>query len=113
MNAPVDFKAIEGMLPPRYQQLETRYDPDLAIAWSYMIPAGTTFFNSCLFKDLLDHDNALEMSGGYVPFEGTMCRASYHVLASRTRGIYNLGGDLAVFAQFILAHDRAGLLDYA
>jgi DSF synthase len=113
MNAPVDFKAIEGMLQPRYEQLETRFDPDLAIAWTYMNPSGTPCFNTGLLKDLRSHDHALEMSGGYVPFEGTMCRASYHVLASQTRGIYNLGGDLSSFAQFILAHDRNGLMDYA
>jgi DSF synthase len=113
MNAPVDFKAIERMFQPRYEQLETRFDPELEIAWTYMNPSGTPCFNRGLLNDLRCHDHALEMSGGYVPFDGAMCRASYHVLASRTRGIYNLGGDLASFAQFILAHDRGGLLDYA
>jgi DSF synthase len=113
MNAPVDFKAIEGMFQPQYQQLETRFDPDLAIAWTYMNPSGTPCFNRGLLKELRDHDHSLEMNGGYVPFEGTMCRAAYHVLASRVRGIYNLGGDLASFAQFILARDRGGLMDYA
>jgi len=29
------------------------------------------------------------------------------------QGIYNLGGDLASFAQFILSHDHDGLLRYA
>src|SRR5215831_7413555 len=113
MNAPVDFKAIERMFQPRYEQLETRFDAELEIAWTYMNPSGTPCFNRGLLNDLRCHDHALEMSGGYVPFDGAMCRASYHVLASRTRGIYNLGGDLASFAQFILAHDRGGLLDYA
>ena len=113
MNAPVDFEAIEGMFQRTYKQLEVRFDPESAIAWTYMNPSGAPCFNTGLLTDLRNHDNALEMSGGYVPFEGKMCRADYHVLASRTRGIYNLGGDLGLFSQMILAHDREGLMDYA
>ncbi len=113
MNAPVDFGAIDGMFQRHYKQLELRFDPELAIAWTYMNPSGAPCFSTELLADLRSHDNALEMNGGYVPFEGRMCRADYHVLASRTRGIYNLGGDLASFAQFILSHDRNGLMNYA
>jgi DSF synthase len=113
MNAPVDFKAIEGMFQRHYKQLEVRFDPELAIAWTYMNPSGAPCFNTGLLTDLRSHDNALEASGGYVPFGQKMSRAHYHVLASRTRGIYNLGGDLASFAQFIVAHDREGLMNYA
>jgi len=113
MNAPVDFKAIEGMYQRHYEQLEVRFDPKLAIAWTYMNPSGAPCFNTGLLTDLRAHDHALEMSGGYVPFEGRLCQAHYHVLASRTQGIYNLGGDLASFAQFILSHDHDGLMRYA
>ncbi len=113
MNAPVDFKAIEGMFQRNYEQLEVRFDPKLAIAWTYMNPSGAPCFNTGLLTDLRAHDHALEMSGGYVPFEGRLCQAHYHVLASKTPGIYNLGGDLASFAQFILSHDHDGLMGYA
>jgi DSF synthase len=113
MNAPVDFKAIEGMFQRHYKQLETKFDPELGIAWTYMNPSGAPCFNLGLLTDLRNHDHQLEMSGGYVPFEGTMSRAHYHVLASRTPGIYNLGGDLSSFAEFIVTHDREGLLNYA
>lgn len=113
MNAPVDFGAIDGMFQRHYKQLEVRFDPELAIAWTYMNPSGAPCFNTELLADLRNHDHALEMNGGYVPFEGRMCRADYHVLASRIRGIYNLGGDLASFAQLILSHDRNALLNYA
>ncbi len=113
MNAPVDFKAIEGMFRREYSQIEVRFDPEQAIAWTYMNPTGIPCFNAGLLTDLRAHDHALEMNGGYVPFEGRLCQAHYHVLASRIRGVYNLGGDLSSFAQFIASHDRDGLLDYA
>jgi len=113
MNAPVDFKAIEGMFQREYKQIEVRFDPEQAIAWTYMNPTGIPCFNAGLLTDLRAHDHALEVNGGYVPFEGRLCQARYHVLASRIRGVYNLGGDLSSFAQFIASHDRDGLLDYA
>src|SRR5882672_4531357 len=48
MNAPVDFKAIEGMFQRDYEQLEVRFDPKLAIAWTYMNPSGAPCFNTGL-----------------------------------------------------------------
>src|SRR5436190_7760224 len=36
----------------------------------------------------------------------------YGVLASKTPGVFNLGGDLALFRTMILLQDRAGLLEY-
>jgi DSF synthase len=113
MNAPVDFRVIEGMFQREYKQIEVRFDPEQAVAWTYMNPSGTPCFNMGLLTDLRAHDHALEMNGGYVPFEGRLCQARYHVLASRIRGVYNLGGDLSSFAQFIVSHDRDGLLNYA
>src|SRR5437879_6096232 len=40
MNAPVDFKAIEGTFKYHYKQIEVRFDPEHAIAWTYMKPTG-------------------------------------------------------------------------
>src|SRR5260221_10714453 len=113
MNAPVDFKAIEGMFQRDYEQLEVRFDPKLAIAWTYMNPSGAPCFNTGLLTDLRAHDHALEMSGGDVPFEGRLCQAPYYVLAPRTPGIYNLGGDLASFSPFILLPDHDGPMRFA
>jgi len=113
MNAPVDFEVIEGMFQRRYDQIEVRFDPKHAIAWTYMKPSGTPCFNLGLLNDLRAHDHALEMNGGYVLFEGKLHQANYHVLASRTEGIYNLGGDLALFARLITSRDREALMHYA
>ena len=113
MNAPVELKALEGILQREYAQIDVRFDPEHAIAWTYMKPSGTPCFNLGLLSDLRIHDHTLETNGGYVPFEGKMYQAHYHVLASRTKGIYNLGGDLALFAELIRSHDRDALMHYA
>jgi DSF synthase len=39
--------------------------------------------------------------------------AHYYVVASRTRGVFNLGGDLALFVLLIKARDRDALAHYA
>jgi len=95
MNAPVDSRRLEGMFQRDYEQLEVRFDPKLAIAWTYMKSSGAPCFNTGLLTDLRAHDHALEMSGGYVPFEGRLCQAHYHVSRLEDpRPIYNLGGAL-------------------
>jgi len=67
-----------------------------------------------VLADLRSHDNALEMNGGYVPFEGRMCRADYQRPGiADPRNVYNLGGDLASFAQFIFLTIGNGLMNYA
>ena len=81
MNAPVDFKAIERMFQPRYEQLETRFDAELEIAWTYMNPSGTPCFNRGLLNDLRCHDHALEMSGGWFAAKGLKAGATLQGLA--------------------------------
>src|SRR5260221_6027594 len=105
MNAPVDFKAIEGMFQRDYEQLEVRFDPKLAIAWTYMNPSGAPCFNTGLLTDLRAHDHALEMSGGDVPFESRLCPAHHHLLPSKTQSNYNLCGDPSPFAHVLFSPD--------
>src|SRR6266702_3328569 len=113
MNAPVDLRAIQAAFDRKYEQLEIRFDPEYAVAWSYMKPIGAPCFNVGLLKDLRAHDQALEINGGYVPFDGELRQVHYHVLASKIEGIFNLGGDLALFMSWIKSHDRPALFDYA
>jgi len=113
MNAPVEIAAMAGMFRKTYDQIETRFDPEHAVAWTYMKPVGSPCFNTGLLRDLRAHDSAFEASGGFVPHEDRLAQARYHVLASRTKGIYNLGGDLALFMRLIAARDRTALMDYA
>src|SRR5438552_3484262 len=51
MNAPVDFKAIEGMFQREYKQIEVRFDPEQAVAWTYMKPTGAPCFNFGMLEE--------------------------------------------------------------
>ncbi len=50
MNAPVDFKAMEGMFEREYKQIEVRFDPEEAVAWTYMKPSGAPCFSFGMFS---------------------------------------------------------------
>jgi len=113
MNARADFHLTPSLFPETSEQIENRFDPEFAVAWTYMKPSGTPCFNTGLLKDLRAHDQALEAAGGCVPFQGALRRARYHVLASKIKGIYNLGGDLMLFVELIKARDREALFRYA
>ncbi|MBB2175464.1 crotonase/enoyl-CoA hydratase family protein [Gluconacetobacter johannae] len=78
--------------------------------WSFMRPNGRPSFSPPLLRDLHAmqrsiHDMA-EAGGGALPFR-------YMVVGSRVPGIFNLGGDLALFAEKIARGDREGLRQYA
>jgi DSF synthase len=52
-------------------------------------------------------------NGGKVEVEGALHEVNYYVTASRTPGIFNVGGDLALFSMLIKAGDRDALANYA
>jgi DSF synthase len=113
MNAPVDFKAIEGMFERRYSQIEVKFDPEYAVAWTYMNPSGVPCFNLGLLNELRQHDSAIEANGGRVLHEGELRQIRYYVGASKAQDVFSLGGDLALFVQLIKSQDRAALGHYA
>jgi len=113
MNAPVDIKAMEGMFQSRYKQIEVQFDPDDAIAWTFMNPKGVPCFSLDLLKELRAHDAALEASGGRLLHNGELRQIRYYVAASKIENVFNLGGDLALFVQLVKAQDRESLALYA
>ena len=52
MNAPVDFKAMEGMFEREYKQIEVGFDPEEAVAWTYMKPSGAPCFSFGMLEEL-------------------------------------------------------------
>jgi DSF synthase len=54
---------------------------------------------------LVDRWNVIECDAGSLPF-------GYTVLASRVKGVFNLGGDLDLFARLVASQDGEGLLRY-
>ena len=113
MNAPVDFNVIEGMFRRHYKQIEVRFDPEHATAWTYMKPAGPPCFNLGMLEELRAHDSAIESCGGRVLHQGDLHQIHYYVGASRIEGIFSLGGNLANLVQLIKSGDRDTLMHYA
>jgi DSF synthase len=94
-------------------QLDLEYEPGTSALWSFMNPRGTPCFSLGLLNDIRAHDALLERSGGRIPFAGEEQLLRYYVGGSRVPGIYNLGGDLALFLLLIKARDREALAHYA
>ncbi len=113
MNAPVDFNVIEGMFRRHYKQIEVRFDPEHAIAWTYMKPSGAPCFNLGMLEELRAHDSAIESCGGRVLYKGDLHQIHYYVGGSRIEGIFSLGGNLANLVLLIKSGDRDTLMQYA
>jgi DSF synthase len=77
-----------------------------------MHPNGRPSFTPEMLSDLADMQDSFRKSfistreGNAPPFK-------FFIMASRTPGVFNLGGDLALFADRIRMKDRASLQSYA
>jgi DSF synthase len=121
---PAEFAAVsldggEGCQPagaprPRglpengYANLDIAIDRASRSCWCFMRPQRRPSFTPELLGDITEMQRAVQrvFAAGARPFD-------YLVFASRTPGIYNLGGDLALFADRIRAGDRDALRRYA
>jgi DSF synthase len=94
-------------------QYETEYEPATGTVWGFFNPRGTPCFSLGLLKDIRAHDEALAANRGRVEIEGTLSGVNYYVCGSRVPGVFNLGGDLALFMLLIKSRDREALAQYA
>ena len=79
----------------------------------YMNPAPRPCFNKICMSELHQSQTSLEKMQGEVIINGKVNQANYLVLASDVPGVFNLGGDLIVFADLIRTKARDYLLAYA
>ncbi len=93
-------------------QLSVQYDKDARAIWSRWAPEPRPCFNPSLLADIRAYYEFLEASHARIDCFGEEHDIEYVVLASATRGVFNLGGDLDLFKQLIDARDRQGLLRY-
>jgi DSF synthase len=97
----------------RASQLEVEFEPETGTLWGWLDPTGTPCFNLGLLNDIRVHDSLLEANGGKVLHQGAMHEVHTYVGASRTPGVFNLGGDLALFVLLIKSREREALAHYA
>lgn len=96
-----------------YPTVRVESDPAGASHWLYMHADHASGVRPC-FRPELMHDMWAMLSTVSTPGPQPYANTLRHVvLASDARGAFNLGGDLALFAQFIRAGNRDALLDYA
>jgi DSF synthase len=112
MNAMTEIANLRSPYGVKGTQFDVEFDPEHGVVWGMFNPRGTPCFSLSLLSDIRAHDELLETNNGYVFHEGRMQRAHYYVAGSRVPGVFNLGGDLALFQMLIRARDRDALLRY-
>lgn len=88
-----------------FTQLSTHIDRNNACAWCYLDPTPRACFTPQLLDELKRWCDHLNNSPDHVEIK-------YHVIASKTPGVFNLGGDLDLFKRLITSANRDGLLAY-
>ena len=96
-----------------YSDVQFEFEPAAGTVWGYMNQRGNPCFNLGLLKDLRAFGSDLTANSGHLDFEGAMHKVHYYVAGSRVPGVYNLGGDLALFLLLIRSRDRDALAHYA
>ncbi|MFC4167445.1 crotonase/enoyl-CoA hydratase family protein [Teichococcus aestuarii] len=95
----------------RLDNLELRLEAGTRTAWCTMRPQGRPSYTLALMQDvhrmqdIMARFHAEHAAAGQAPSE-------WFVMASAVPGIYNLGGDLAHFAERIRSRDHASLVRY-
>jgi DSF synthase len=88
-------------------QLEVRWEAALGTLWTHMTPVARPNFDRAMLRDFQRWQ--AEIGREFAdPDEGL----KYLVLGSRFPRVFNLGGDLELFARFIDKGDREGLVRY-
>ena len=89
------------------EQLEVIWEEQTGALWTFMRPRGRPSYNLDLLEDL--HAGHRGISAAFADRPEDL---RYLVLGSRTPGVFNLGGDLDLFAAKIRERDRQALVAY-
>ena len=96
----------------QYAELRVVADGPEGILWCYMDPKGRPSVTPGLARESRDLQRSVKVlfddleTSGVRPFR-------YMVWGSKTPGVFNLGGDLRLFARLVRAQDRQALRNYA
>jgi DSF synthase len=91
-----------------YSELDVSITDEDRAFWCFMKPPTRPSFSRQLLVDLAHMQQMIKklFADGSAPFD-------YFILGSRWPGVFNLGGDLNLFAEKIRQRDREGLRQYA
>ena len=105
-------ETVAGNSHKEYTQFNTRYDPDTSAIWCWMKPEPRPCLNTTLIDELVQLQYQLTTTYK-TQHPDTIWPFRHLILASKTPGIYNLGGDLGLFKQCIVNREIERLRDYA
>jgi DSF synthase len=104
---------MQHPLEKEYSHLSVRFDSERGVLWTLLDPKNIPCFNLDLLGQLRAHHDDIENHGNCPLDIGRKQEVRYSVLASLTPGIFNLGGQLALFRELIRSGNRDALLHYA
>ncbi|MYZ48194.1 crotonase/enoyl-CoA hydratase family protein [Propylenella binzhouense] len=103
---------VAGHPGDSYEEIEVALDEATATFWCMMRPLGPPSYTPGLLRDLSRMQARLRQLGIERAAAG-LNPLRYFVVGSKLPGIFNLGGDLSLFAKLIRAGDREELRRYA
>lgn len=89
-------------------QIDVSWDPDIGTLWAFITPLDRPNYNVGLLRDTM----TWQMEARKI-FDRRPDTLQYMVLGSRFPGVFNLGGDLEMFARCIENQDREALRQYS
>lgn len=105
----LDQAALSAPDAGQYQQLKTHYDEKYKAGWFLMKGEPRPCFTPTLLNDLSAYLS--NVKNEMINSHGE--KYDFLIVGSEVEGIFNLGGDLNLFTQYIDEKNRQGLLDYA
>lgn len=97
----------------QYRQLDVEYTPSLRTLWTWMKPVGVPCMRQDMIEELHHVFHETQQRDAHCLHENAWHPVDYCVIGSRRPGVFNLGGDLALFIQLIQERDRDALRNYA
>jgi len=101
--------SLETSVLEQEKQLKTHYDSKYKTGWFLMKGTPRPSFTLNLLRDISIYFDSVKQE----MHDSKGDKYDYLVLASDVKGVFNLGGDLELFRQYIRDNDKDGLMVYA
>lgn len=97
----------------QFRHFDVRFEPADGMLRTAMRGFPIPCFSETLLNEARAIQRCIEAGGGTIDWHGQRHRIDFVVLESAVPGVFNLGGDIALFHRLIRNRDRDGLSGYA